>query len=375
MTNPVSGIDAETMAVYEQHADDWKAQGNPDRVADAQKFAGRVRSLVNDSAQRQSDVVVDLGCGPGWYAGALGRPIIALDASKAMLDLVPSEAPHALRVQADLATLPFRAGSLAGAWASKCYVHLPQTSVPLALADLHHTLAAGTPLNLHVFAGDLEFASLDVRHLPGRRFSTWPPERLVDVVTGAGFVVDEIEIPDQAGRPSIIVDATRAPTLPDYVGADMRILICGLNPSVYSAEVGVGFGRPGNRFWTAALGAGLASEDRNPLHAFRDHRMGMTDLVKRATPKADALSRDEYRLGMARITRLVEWLQPKAVCFVGLAGWRAAVDRTAVAGVQTEGIGDVPVYVMPSTSGLNARTTPTQLREHLSAAAKLADAR
>ena len=50
--------------------------------------------------------------------------------------------------------------------------------------------------------------------------------------------------------------------------------------------------------------------------------MGMTDLVKRATPQADALSNDEYRNGLARVTQLCEWLRPEVVCFVGLAGWR-----------------------------------------------------
>ena len=84
----------------------------------------------------------------------------------------------------------------------------------------------------------------------------------------------------------------------------------------------------------------------------------MTDLVKRATPRADELTTAEYRAGLERVGRLCAWLRPGAVCFVGLAGWRAAADRKAVAGVQPETLGDTPVYVMPSTSGLNARTTP-----------------
>jgi hypothetical protein len=58
---------------------------------------------------------------------------------------------------------------------------------------------------------------------------------------------------------------------------------------------------------------------------------------------------------------------------VGLAGWRAAVDRKAVAGVQPEPFGGRPAYVMPSTSGLNARTRPAELADHLRAAADLAD--
>jgi hypothetical protein len=59
------------------------------------------------------------------------------------------------------------------------------------------------------------------------------------------------------------------------------------------------------------------------------------------------------------------------VCFVGLAGWRAAVDRHARAGEQPDGFGGVPAYVMPSTSGANARTPVDELAAHLRAAAAL----
>jgi hypothetical protein len=61
------------------------------------------------------------------------------------------------------------------------------------------------------------------------------------------------------------------------------------------------------------------------------------------------------------------------VCFVGLAGWRAAVDRDARPGEQPEGIGGRPAYVMPSTSGLNARVPLDELVDHLRAAAALGD--
>ena len=143
---------------------------------------------------------------------------------------------------------------------------------------------------------------------------------------------------------------------------------------MFSADAGIGFARPGNRFWPAALAAGLVTVDRDPVAALVDHGIGMTDLVKRATPRADALRPDEYREGLARVDRLLAWLDPGAVVFVGLAGWRAAVDRRAVAGPQGERHG-VPVHVMPSTSGLNARTPPAELADHLRAAVELADAR
>src|SRR5690606_33071206 len=108
----------------------------------------------------------------------------------------------------------------------------------------------------------------------------------------------------------------------------------GLNPSQYAADAGVGFARPGNRFWPAMLAAGLVRRDRDPVHALRASGVGMTDLVKRATARVDELTTAEYAEGLARVERLVAWLQPGAVVMVGLAGWRAAVDRRAVVGVQ-----------------------------------------
>jgi TDG/mug DNA glycosylase family protein len=98
------------------------------------------------------------------------------------------------------------------------------------------------------------------------------------------------------------------------------------------------------------------------------HGIGMTDLVKRATARADELSPEEYRTGFERVARLVTWLRPRAVCVVGLSGWRVAVDRRAAPGWQSTGLDDVPVYVMPNTSGLNARTPLSALTDHLVAA-------
>jgi len=70
---------------------------------------------------------------------------------------------------------------------------------------------------------------------------------------------------------------------------------------------------------------------------------------------------------LARVERLVAWLEPDVVAFVGLAGWRAAADRNAVSGRQDRTVGGQPVYVMPSSSGLNARSTVASLAQHLRA--------
>jgi TDG/mug DNA glycosylase family protein len=129
----------------------------------------------------------------------------------------------------------------------------------------------------------------------------------------------------------------------------------------------VGFARPGNRFWPAATAAGLVTRTHDPVHALRVDGVGMTDLVKRATPRADELTRDEFVHGAGRVERLVEWLRPRAVCFVGLSGYRAAVDRRAATGWQPEPFGGRPAYVMPNPSGVNAHATPAVLTEHLRA--------
>ena len=191
-----------------------------------------------------------------------------------------------------------------------------------------------------------------------------PDDLLVDLVAGAGWWRQDGPT-DAGGRRVVRVE--RRHTLADSVGPGMRLLVCGINPSPYSADVGVGYGRPGNRYWPAALAAGIAPVDRDPVAALAAGT-GMTDFAKRATAKATEVTRAEHEEGFARVTRLVAWLRPGAVCFVGLSGWRTVVDRLAGPGVQPEPIAGRPAYVMPSTSGLNARTPPAELARHLATA-------
>ncbi|MET0276546.1 MAG: methyltransferase domain-containing protein [Acidimicrobiia bacterium] len=359
-------MDRSTIDAYELGARRWRDH----RPA---RFLDRVATF--GAAVRDEGIIADLGCGAGLHlpelADHVNGSLVALDATAAMLDLVPQIAPGAWRVRGDLEHLPFRRGALDGVWARASYLHVPRTHLPLALADLHHALAVDAPAHLTMMRKHADGPMADDA-LPGRQFVSWEPDPLRAVLVGAGFDVVSVEIdPDEEVWVHAMV--RRAHTLPDFVGANMRLLVIGLNPSVLSADVGVGFARNGNRFWPAALAAGIVSRDRDPHHALAHHGVGMTDLVKRATARADELSNDEYRDGAARVERLVEWLQPGAVCFVGLGGYRVAVDRKATSGVQPERFGGVPAYVMPNTSGLNARVPPSELTDHLRNAAVLAD--
>lgn len=343
-----------TVEIYEARAGDWASQGRRLRVRAARGFARRVAD---------GELRVDLGCGPGDYVPYLGEPIVALDAARAMLDRVPSQAR---RIQGDLESLPFARGSLRGAWASKSYIHIPRVRLPAALADLHAALAPDAEIELRLFEGDEE-GPFQRDDFAGRFFARWPRELLQLVTEGAGFAGQVRRLPRKPGRglTSLIVRARRADTLPDTVGPGMQLLVCGLNPSLYATEHGIAFGRPGNRFWPAALAAGLVTRDRDPLHALRTHGLGMTDLVKRTTRKSAELDRGEYRDGAKRLKRLCAWLQPKALCFVGLEGYRAAVDPSARPGWQQDCFAETPIYLMPSTSGLNAHASLQDLSAHL----------
>ena len=55
-------------------------------------------------------------------------------------------------------------------------------------------------------------------------------------------------------------------------------------PLLHAADVGVGYVTGSNRFWRAMAAAGLATRVRDFRHLLHHDRIGMTDLVKRATP-------------------------------------------------------------------------------------------
>jgi TDG/mug DNA glycosylase family protein len=345
-------VDRATVDVYEARGEQWAARVRPLRTDAARRLAAGVAG---------GGIVLDVGCGTGRYLADLGPRALGVDAAATMLARCRAAAPSASLVQADLEALPFGAARLRGAWANMAYHHVPADRLPLALFDLHRVLGPGAPLDLQMVEGDYEGDALPGDDVGGRFFAAWRADRLADVVAGAGFEGAALEVDGDVVR----VRAVRGRTLADTVGAGMRLLVVGLNPSLYAADAGVGFARPGNRFWPAALAAGLVDAALDPRRALAVHGVGMTDLVKRATPRADALSAEEFRLGLARVERLVDWLAPAAVCMVGLAGWRAAVDPGATTGPQARRLGGRPVYVMPSTSGANAHASLATLTEHL----------
>lgn len=155
------------------------------------------------------------------------------------------------------------------------------------------------------------------------------------------------------------------PTLPDILLPGLDVIFVGINPSVYSAERGQYFARPSNRFWAVLNASGLLSEPLGPADAHRlpEFGIGLTDIVKRATHEAAAVTAAEFAAGRAALRAKLLANAPRTVCFVGkLAYQRYSGLRSVPFGRQAGSIGTAAVFVMPSTSGRANRLHAERLR-------------
>jgi TDG/mug DNA glycosylase family protein len=146
-------------------------------------------------------------------------------------------------------------------------------------------------------------------------------------------------------------------TIDDVIAPGLKVLFCGINPSLYSAAVGHHFARPGNRFWPALHLAGFTGRVLSPFEdelALR-HGFGVTNLVARATASAQDLSREELRKGGKALADKVLRFAPGVLAVVGIGAYRMAFDQPrATIGPQGQQLGGRPVWVLPNPSGLNA---------------------
>src|SRR3954452_24791274 len=116
------------------------------------------------------------------------------------------------------------------------------------------------------------------------------------------------------------LEAARDTTVPDLLGPNTRLLFVGINPGLGTAAAQAHFGRRGNRFYPALFRAGIvdrlidaadgfAEEDRAHLMA---RGVGITNLVRTATARADELSTEELLAGAKSLERRVRRIKPGA---------------------------------------------------------------
>lgn len=94
------------------------------------------------------------------------------------------------------------------------------------------------------------------------------------------------------------------------------------------------------------------------------HGLGITNVVARATARADELTPEEYVTGGRLLTAKVTRLRPTWLAVVGVTAYRAAFgERKAGVGPQERTIGNTRVWVLPNPSGLNAHWTAATMAE------------
>jgi TDG/mug DNA glycosylase family protein len=166
------------------------------------------------------------------------------------------------------------------------------------------------------------------------------------------------------------LDACRDAVVPDLVGPGLRLLFVGINPGLWSAATRSHFARPGNRFYPALHRAGvveyridaangMTEDDRRYLMS---RGVGITNVVARATARADELGADELRAGAGLLAALVERHRPAVVAVLGVTAYRKAFGRPgARAGRQPELLAGAALWVVPNPSGLNAHESTDSL--------------
>jgi TDG/mug DNA glycosylase family protein len=180
------------------------------------------------------------------------------------------------------------------------------------------------------------------------------------------------------------LESFRDVEVPDLLPArsqSLRLLFVGINPGLWTAATQTHFARPGNRFYPALLAAGIIEQPVDPSAGMtdadrallRDRGIGITNVVARATARADELTADELRAGGARLRELVAEREPVVVAVAGVTAYRTAfgLPRARV-GEQPDRWGTSRVFVVPNPSGLNAHETVDTLATAYAEAARAA---
>jgi double-stranded uracil-DNA glycosylase len=162
------------------------------------------------------------------------------------------------------------------------------------------------------------------------------------------------------------LESFRDATVPDLLGPRTRLLFVGINPGLWTAAAQAHFSRRGNRFYPALYGAGItdrvidasagfSEQDRSYL---LERGIGITNIVARATARADELSTAELVAGGRELARRIPQIGAQVVAVLGITAYRAAFGLPrAKAGRQPEGLGASQLWVVPNPSGLNAHAS------------------
>lgn len=149
--------------------------------------------------------------------------------------------------------------------------------------------------------------------------------------------------------------------VPDIINTHLKVLFCGINPGLYSAQTGYHFARPGNRFWKTLYLSGFTPKQFDPSEQEKlvDWGLGITNFVQRPSLEAADLSEEEIEKGGKELIKKIKKYQPEFLAILGIQAYRIAFnDKRARVGLQEKTINLTKIYLLPNPSGLNAAFKP-----------------
>jgi SAM-dependent methyltransferase len=208
--------DRVTAAAYDAHAEDYAAgtSAMPDEVnANMVRFVDAVGTEAR---------VLEIGTGPGRDAmemERIGLSVRRTDVSEGFVSRLHAAGSVADRLDplTDDLTDPLRGGApYDGVWANASLLHVRRELLPAVLERLAAVTRPGGALHVTLKGGDGARWSVHGNVSAPRYFTFWREDALREVLTAAGWLVDDVEHGEStpADRPSeewLAVFATRAP--------------------------------------------------------------------------------------------------------------------------------------------------------------------
>ena len=136
------------------------------------------------------------------------------------------------------------------------------------------------------------------------------------------------------------------------------------------------FANPRNDFWRLLHDAGFTPRLFEPREQFALLQLGIgvTNAAYRTTKGSGDLRRADFAGAVGRLGRIADELRPGAIAFVGKEAYRGTFGERADLGPQIRTLGDVGLFVLPSTSPANAAVPYAERLRWFVALARLARA-
>jgi len=142
--------------------------------------------------------------------------------------------------------------------------------------------------------------------------------------------------------------------LPDVLAPGLDVIFVGTAAGRRSAEAGVYYAHPGNKFWRTVIAIGLLPDGFAAADFRRapEHRIGFTDMCKKRSGSDAQIGDDAF--DRKRFERAIRKARPRAVAFTSkkaASAWLGVPTSRLRYGPQDAQEDFPPVFVLPSPSG------------------------